>query len=159
MTKPTKWLCAQRRLRSAWASAKSNQSSLSAWRKLGTLATHWVHSEDSDQTGWMPRMIRVFAGCTLILLVLSCRGSLHYCMVKPLCSHFRMITANCFWGNQSLRLFTVLTLWLTLSSIPSSYTILSTVSLIWATDGSPNSRIFNQGATRSPSRFIESCNS
>ena len=26
MTKPTKWLCAQRRLRSAWASAKSDQS-------------------------------------------------------------------------------------------------------------------------------------
>ena len=22
------------------------------------------HSEDSDQTGWMPRLIRVFAGCT-----------------------------------------------------------------------------------------------
>ena len=29
MTKPTKWLCAQRRLRSAWASAQSDQSSLS----------------------------------------------------------------------------------------------------------------------------------
>ena len=32
-------------------------------------------SEASDQTGWMPRLIWVFAGCTLILLVLSCRGS------------------------------------------------------------------------------------
>ena len=32
--------------RSAWASAQSDQSSLSAWRKLGSLATHWVHSED-----------------------------------------------------------------------------------------------------------------
>ena len=30
--------------------------SLSAWRKLGSLATHWAHSEDSDQTGWMPRL-------------------------------------------------------------------------------------------------------
>ena len=38
MTKPTKWLCAQRRLRSAWAPA---------WRKLGSLATYWTHSEDS----------------------------------------------------------------------------------------------------------------
>ena len=28
MTKPTKWLCAQRRLKSAWASAPSDQSSL-----------------------------------------------------------------------------------------------------------------------------------
>ena len=51
MTKPTKWLCAQRTLRSAWASARSDQSSLSAWRKLGSLATQWSHSEDSDQTG------------------------------------------------------------------------------------------------------------
>ena len=31
-------------------------------------------SEDSDQTGRMPRLIRVFAGRTAILLVLSCRG-------------------------------------------------------------------------------------
>ena len=31
-------------------------------------------SEDSDQTGRMPRLIWVFAGCTLILLVLSCHG-------------------------------------------------------------------------------------
>ena len=75
MTKQTMWLCAQRRLRSAWASAQSDQSSLSAWTKLGSLATHWAHSEDSDQTGRMPRLIWVFAGRTLILLVLSCRGS------------------------------------------------------------------------------------
>ena len=46
----------------------------STW-KLGSLATHWVHSKDSDQTGRMPWRICVFAGCTLILLVLSCRGS------------------------------------------------------------------------------------
>ena len=62
MTKPIKWLCTQRILRSAWASAQSDQSSLSAWRKLGSLVTHWVHREDSDQTGWMPRLIWVFAG-------------------------------------------------------------------------------------------------
>ena len=74
-TEPTKWLCAQRRLRSAWASAQSDQSSLSAWRSIWSLATHWAHSEDSDQTGRMPRLIWVFAGRTLILLVLSCRGS------------------------------------------------------------------------------------
>ena len=53
-------LCARRRLRSAWASAQSDQSLLSTWRNLGSLATHWVHSEDSDQT----RQIRVFAGHT-----------------------------------------------------------------------------------------------
>ena len=33
-------MCAQQRLRLAWASAQSDQSSLSAWRKLGPLATH-----------------------------------------------------------------------------------------------------------------------
>ena len=34
-----------------------------------------MDSEDSDQTGQMPRLIWVFAGCTLILLVLSYHGS------------------------------------------------------------------------------------
>ena len=38
-----------------------SESSLSAWRKLGSLATFWVHSEDSDQPGHPPRLIRVFA--------------------------------------------------------------------------------------------------
>ena len=37
-------------------------------------------SEDSDQTGQIPRLIWVFAGCTLNLLVLSCRGS--YLLLK-----------------------------------------------------------------------------
>ena len=50
-TKPTKWLCVQRRLRSAWASASLgicpvwSESSLLAWRKLCSLTTHWVHGE------------------------------------------------------------------------------------------------------------------
>ena len=35
-----------------------SESSLSAWREI---ATHWAQSEDSDQTGRMPRLIRVFA--------------------------------------------------------------------------------------------------
>ena len=39
-------LCPQRKLRSAWASAQSDQSSLSPWRNLASLATHWVHRED-----------------------------------------------------------------------------------------------------------------
>ena len=48
--KTNKMACAQQGLRSAWASAQSDQSSLSAWRNLRSFATHWVHSEDSDQT-------------------------------------------------------------------------------------------------------------
>ena len=59
-----------------------SESSLSAWRKLGSLATHEAHSEDSDQSGRMPRLIWVFAGRTVTLFVLSCRGS--YAMVSVL---------------------------------------------------------------------------
>ena len=48
--------CAQRRLR-VWS-----EFSLSAWRKLGSLPTHWAHIEDYDLTRRMPRLIWVFAG-------------------------------------------------------------------------------------------------
>ena len=68
-------LSAQRRLWSDWADAQADQSSLFAWRKLGSLATHWAHSEDSDQTGRMSSLIWVVAGRTIILLVLSWGGS------------------------------------------------------------------------------------
>ena len=59
-------LSAQRRLRSDWAGAQAD------------------HSEDSGQTGWMPRLIWVFAGRILLLLVLSCRSSdcLHFNFVE-----------------------------------------------------------------------------
>ena len=50
-------------------------SSLAAWRNIGSLATHWTYSENSDQTSWMPRLIWVFAGRTGQLLVLPCCGS------------------------------------------------------------------------------------
>ena len=52
-----------------------SESSLSAWRNLGSLATHWAHSENSDQTGRMPWLIWVFAGRTATLLVLTWGGS------------------------------------------------------------------------------------
>ena len=55
-----------------------SESLLSAWRKLWSLSAHWAHSEDTDQTWQMPRLIWVFAGCTVILFVLSCCGSIHY---------------------------------------------------------------------------------
>ena len=51
-----------------------SESSLSAWRRIRSLATHWKHNEDSDQTWRMPRLIWVFARRTLVVLVLSCRG-------------------------------------------------------------------------------------
>ena len=77
-TKPTKWHVRQAKtqinlgIHPVWS-----KSSLSAWRKLGSLATHWMHSEDSDQTGRMPRLIWVFTGRTVILLVLSCGRSFY----------------------------------------------------------------------------------
>ena len=38
-----------------------SETSLSAWRILGSLVTQWAHSKDSDQ---MPRLVWVFAGRT-----------------------------------------------------------------------------------------------
>ena len=75
-------ICAQRRLISAWAATQSDQF---AWRKLGSLATHWAHSEDSDQSGRMPRLIWVlcwahkscqFVGFVMTHLIRCFRGSL-----------------------------------------------------------------------------------
>ena len=81
MTKPTKLPVRQAKTQislgicpSAWASAQSDQSlrlgihpvwsesSLSAWRNTRPLTTYWAHSEDPDQTGWIPWLIWVFAG-------------------------------------------------------------------------------------------------
>ena len=63
-------LCAQGRLRSVWSeSLLCTQCVAKDPRFLH------VDNEDSDQTGQMPRLIWVFAGRTLILLDLSCRGS------------------------------------------------------------------------------------
>ena len=45
-----------------------SESSQSARRKLGPLATHWANSKDSGQTGRMPRLICVFAGRTFHLV-------------------------------------------------------------------------------------------
>ena len=68
-------MCAQRRLRSAWASAQSDHSLLCAqWVAKDPRFLH-ADSEDSDQTGRMPRLIWVFAGRTTTLLVLSWGGS------------------------------------------------------------------------------------
>ena len=52
-----------------------SESSLCAqWVAKGPSFLH-ADSEDSDQTGRMPRLIWVFAGRTVTLLVWSCRGS------------------------------------------------------------------------------------
>ena len=65
LTKPTKWHVRPAKTQiSLGICPVWSQSLLSAWRKLGSLATHWANSKDSDQTGLMPRLIWVFAGRT-----------------------------------------------------------------------------------------------
>ena len=72
MTKPTKWLCAQRKLWSDWADLRSAWAICPVWSDF-SLCAQWVakdpsflhvDSKDSDQTGRMPRLIWFFAGCT-----------------------------------------------------------------------------------------------
>ena len=74
-----------------------SESSLSAWRKLGSLATHWVNIEDSDQ---MPRLIWVFAGhtCYFAGFVTRWLNSLgqsfrHLCSLVVICmsTHSRLL--------------------------------------------------------------------
>ena len=69
------WLCAQRRLRSAWASAQSDQSLRSPHEESLGPYQPIERTAKTDQTGWMPRLIWVFAGHTATLLVLSWGGS------------------------------------------------------------------------------------
>ena len=78
-----------------------SESSLSAWRKLGSLATHKAHSEDTDQTGRISRLICVFAGCTVILLVLSCRGSNKHGETKSIFFRYKRkhIEVGCFYDK------------------------------------------------------------
>ena len=97
-------LSANRGLESAWAFAQSDQSSLSTWRKLVSLATHRVHSKDSDQTGWMSMLIWVFTGCTSFCRF---RALAHISMLVGLCDE---PTCNdrfvcLFWFNVALKTF------------------------------------------------------
>ena len=77
MTKPSKWHVRPAKTQiSLGICPVWSESSLSAWRKLGSLATDWAHGEDSDQI-WL---LWVFAGHTVILLVLSWGGSNQFFM-------------------------------------------------------------------------------
>ena len=71
MTKPTEWVCTQRRLRSAWASTQSEQSLRCPLEETLGPKLPIERTAKTDQTG----LISVFTGCSVTLLVLSCRGS------------------------------------------------------------------------------------
>ena len=79
MTKPTKWPVRPAKtqislgIRPVWS-----ESSLCAQKVTKDPSFLHADSEDSDQTGRMPRLIWVFPGRTVTLLVLSCRGSNGY---------------------------------------------------------------------------------
>ena len=90
MTKPTKQTCAHRRVRSAWASAKSDQSSLSTGSKLGSLATHSVHSEDwSDWADAQADLSLHWAHVHLVGSVM--RWFIHHRTVKRFTFNFNLI--------------------------------------------------------------------
>ena len=74
MRKPTKWPV-HRRLRSAWASTQSNQEfSLSAWRKPGSLPTHWAPAKTLIRLGGCWGWSESLLDAQVILLVLSWDG-------------------------------------------------------------------------------------
>ena len=103
-------MCAQRRQISLGILPVWSESSLSVWRKLGYLATHWAHSEDSDQTGGCPGWSEFSLCAYAILLVLSCASSnkLHWAQHFPwdsMCAQRRFRSACgsksslCFWRH------------------------------------------------------------
>ena len=83
MTKATKWHVRPAKTQiSLGIHPVWSESSLSAWRKLGSLVTHWAHSEDSAQTGRMPRLISVFAWRTGHLVVFVMRRLILFCCLE-----------------------------------------------------------------------------
>ena len=68
-------MCVKRRLRSSWAFAQSVQILRCSHDESLGPQLPIERTAKTDQTGRMPRLIWVFAGRTVILLVLSCRGS------------------------------------------------------------------------------------
>ena len=84
---------------------------LSAWKNHGTLATHWVHSEDSDQTGWTPRLIWAFAGRThqfvgfVVMRLKLLTSFFQKCICFKICLTIKILVLNepshekiCLWG-------------------------------------------------------------
>ena len=67
-TKPTTRLCDQRRLRSAFASAQSDQSSLIAFAFYSLRSIQRRINENPWHTGWMYRLIGVFDGYTGLIV-------------------------------------------------------------------------------------------
>ena len=74
--KPTEWVCppAKTQISLGFRPVWSESSLCAQWVAKDPMFLH-ADSEDFDQTGRMPGLIWVVVGRTLILLILSCRGS------------------------------------------------------------------------------------
>ena len=103
MTKPTKWMCAQRRLRSAWASAQSDQSSLCARWVAKDLRFLHADSEDSDHSAnaqadlslrWAHMIFCWF--CHEVAQMYFCRQTFNRLKVNEYTSRGRQLRLNCF---------------------------------------------------------------
>ena len=78
-------------------------------KKLGSLATHWAQSEDSDQTGRMPRLIWGFAGRTSFCwfcheaaqIISACNPSGTITVTNPDSSRFSNVYARTQDGSQN----------------------------------------------------------
>ena len=97
MTKPTEWhVCPAKTQISLGIRPVWSESSLSAWRKLGSLATHEMHSEDSDQT-WQINQYSV-AVLEAFQLHNSVKGKIywhfHWSRVKRICVFEHSVTTN-----------------------------------------------------------------
>ena len=74
MTKPTKWLCSQQRLRSAWAFTQSDQSSLCA--QWVAKDPRFLHVDSEDWSDWEDAQADLsLRWAHSHLLVLSCGSS------------------------------------------------------------------------------------
>ena len=83
--------------------ARSDQSSLSTWRGIGSLATYMVPCEDSDQTVRMRRLIWVTAGRICNLVGNAYPGSsvfLHFLVLESL-NRQRLMCLPGHWEYQT----------------------------------------------------------
>ena len=80
-----------------------SESSLCAQWVAKDLRFLHADSEDSDQTGQMPRLIWVFAGRTATLLVLSCRGSFTVVIKSAISSYTSMYNFVCLMDDEMFR--------------------------------------------------------
>ena len=97
-------MCTQWRLRSAWASAQSDQSLHCAqWVAKDPSFLH-VDSKDSDHTGHMPRLIWVFPGrtCHFVGFVMRWLKYQYFLAQKTHFIRSNVISSNCLlWTYQS----------------------------------------------------------